>query len=441
MITEPISLKETQLPKDALKSLYMVKRLKQGVWLYFWLLIFEGALRKWVLPGLSNPLLIVRDPIAIVVMLMAYRSGYFKVNGYIAFSIFITFIAFITTLLFGHANLFVALYGARIMLIHFPFLFLIGRLFSFQDVIKIGTVLLWLSVPMTVLIAFQFYSPQSAWVNRGIGGDMSGGGFSGAMGYFRPPGTFSFISGVVLFYGLTSIYVLYFWLDGRIKINKILLISSTIALIAALPLSISRSLFFTYCVGILFAIMVVARKPRYLMRMLFASIACVGILSLLESLAFFQTATQAFTSRFEIANASEGGVETTILNRFMAGSFDAINLEGEDLIWGKGLGMGTNAGGKLLSGTQTFLISEGEWGRLIGENGLILGLLAIIVRSHLLYKMNISAYKSLRQKNILSWLFLSFSFVPILQGQWAQPTSLGFSVLAGGLLIASLKRQ
>jgi hypothetical protein len=42
-----------------------VKRLRQLLWLYFWLLIFEGALRKWLLPGLSTPLLLVRDPVAL----------------------------------------------------------------------------------------------------------------------------------------------------------------------------------------------------------------------------------------------------------------------------------------------------------------------------------------------------------------------------------------
>lgn len=43
-----------------------VKRLRQLFWLYFWLLIFEGALRKWLLPGLSNVLLLVRDPVALL---------------------------------------------------------------------------------------------------------------------------------------------------------------------------------------------------------------------------------------------------------------------------------------------------------------------------------------------------------------------------------------
>jgi hypothetical protein len=31
------------------------------IWLYFWLLIWEGSLRKWIFPSLSAPLLVVRD--------------------------------------------------------------------------------------------------------------------------------------------------------------------------------------------------------------------------------------------------------------------------------------------------------------------------------------------------------------------------------------------
>ncbi len=38
--------------------------LKKLFWAYFLLLIFEGALRKWILPQFSAPLLLVRDPIA-----------------------------------------------------------------------------------------------------------------------------------------------------------------------------------------------------------------------------------------------------------------------------------------------------------------------------------------------------------------------------------------
>jgi hypothetical protein len=48
------------------------RRLRQLIWLYFWLLIFEGALRKWVFPGLSNILLLVRDPIALSAVFLGW---------------------------------------------------------------------------------------------------------------------------------------------------------------------------------------------------------------------------------------------------------------------------------------------------------------------------------------------------------------------------------
>jgi hypothetical protein len=35
--------------------------------------------------------------------------------------------------------------------------------------------------------------------------------------------------------------------------------------------------------------------------------------------------------------------------------------------------MGTNAGAKILTGSTNFLVSEGEWGRVTGERGILLG--------------------------------------------------------------------
>jgi hypothetical protein len=36
-------------------------------------------------------------------------------------------------------------------------------------------------------------------------------------------------------------------------------------------------------------------------------------------------------------------------------------------------------------------------------------------------------------------MILSFSFLAIAQGGWAQPTALGFSVVSGGLTFAALR--
>src|SRR5262249_21894725 len=55
--------------------------LRSLIWLYFWLLLLEGALRKWTLPSLSAPLLIIRDPIVLLIYAKALRCGRFPVAG------------------------------------------------------------------------------------------------------------------------------------------------------------------------------------------------------------------------------------------------------------------------------------------------------------------------------------------------------------------------
>lgn len=173
--------------------------MKTAIWIYLLLVLFEGALRKWLLPSMATPLLVVRDPVAIYILISARLKGYFSFNPYVFWSVLIAVLGVVTAVIIGHGNIWVALFGARIFLLHFPLMFTIGKVFSKEDVIKFGKVILWISIPALLLIIIQFYSPQSAWVNRGVGDDINGAGFSGALGYFRPPGLFSFTSGNSLF--------------------------------------------------------------------------------------------------------------------------------------------------------------------------------------------------------------------------------------------------
>ena len=88
--------------------------LKAAIWLYFILLIFEGALRKWLLPSLSTPLLVIRDPIAIWIFITARQKGYLKFNAYSFLMVVTGLISAFTALTIGHGNLFVAIFGTRI---------------------------------------------------------------------------------------------------------------------------------------------------------------------------------------------------------------------------------------------------------------------------------------------------------------------------------------
>ncbi|CAH8292942.1 hypothetical protein EV196_103107 [Mariniflexile fucanivorans] len=420
---------------------FSLKLLKWGIWLYFFLLIFEGALRKWILPSLAGPLVIVRDPVALIILLLGYKKGYLKLNVFMFVITCATIISISATLVLGHGNIAICMYGARIMLLHFPLIFIIGNFFNEDDVLKIGKVLLYISAPMTVLMALQFYSPQSAWVNRGIGGDVEGGGFSGgALGFFRPGGTFSFISGLTSFYGVLICFVLYFWYKPGI-VSRFILILSTVCSVAAIPFSISRTLFFSTVLSLVFFLIGVSLNPKNISKVVFGTIGTVLILTLLSNFSIFKTPLEAFMVRFEGANEFEGGVEGVLLDRYLGSMFGSISGDTSSSFFGKGLGIATNFGSQLMveqGGANNWV--EDEWFRVIYESGFLLGLIVIGVRVFLALYLGFLSFKELIFGYPLPWLILSFCLVILPNGQWQQPTGLGFGVFVTGILLASLNR-
>lgn len=410
------------------------KSIKIAIWLYFLLWIFEGALRKWILPGLATPLLIVRDPIAIYIILRAFYLGVKFVNLYVILSSFFTLLSLVITFTFGHENMFVGVYGARIMLLHFPLIFVIGAVFTKEDILKMGRVMLAITILMTVIIYFQFISPQTAYINTGLGGEGSAG-FDGAMGYFRPSGTFSFTTGLSSYYILASVFVFYFWLSKE-ACSKILLIGSTIALIIALPLTVSR----TAVLGVLlvgfFAFLGSSTSIKSIFR-LALTIAVIGVLFavLQKTTTVFNLGTEVFMSRVDTANGQKGG---SIIQRSIDGFTEPFTTLLNAPLFEGNLGMGTNAGAQLLTGKRSFLVSEGELNRVGGEQGLILGGGLIVLRLVFACGLFFSSLKLPGKFKLLPLTFCGTALFLITQGQWAQPSMLGCSVIASGLLVASL---
>jgi len=423
--------------KDTTTNCKKLNSIKTAIWLYFFLWIFEGALRKWVLPSLATPLLVVRDPIAIFIIARAIYLNVRFLNGYVVFSCIITLLALIVTLTFGHANLFVGIYGARIMLLHFPLIFIIGAVFTKKDILKMGYALLAVNILMTLIVYLQFISPQSALINRGIGGEGSAG-FSGAMGYFRPPGTFSFITGLASFYILVSVFVFYFWLSKE-RVSRILLYTSTLALIFSLPLTVSRTAVGGVILVGVFAFIGSATSFKKIMKVALTIVVLVGLFAILQSTTtVFNLGTEVFMSRVDTASGQSGGFEESFFSRVL-GDFvrPIVNLLNMPLFVGK-LGMGTNAGAQMLSGTNTFLIAEDELGRVGGEQGLLLGGGLIFLRLVLAVNLFLKSIRLPQEDKILPITFCGTALYLIILGQWAQPSMLGCSVLTVGLLVASL---
>jgi hypothetical protein len=87
------------------------------------------------------------------------------------------------------------LHGVRCDFLHVPLIFIMAKVPRAKNVIALAKVAVWIAIPYTALMVAQFRSPQSAWVNCGIGGSLEGAGFSaGIADRFRPPGTFNFIT-------------------------------------------------------------------------------------------------------------------------------------------------------------------------------------------------------------------------------------------------------
>ena len=408
--------------------------LKIAIWLYFLLWIFEGALRKWILPGLATPLLIVRDPIAIYIIARALYVNVKFTNPYVVLSAIFTLLGLAITLTFGHGNLFVGLYGARIMLLHFPLIFIMGAVLEKEDILKMGRVMMAINILMTLIIYFQFTSPQSAYINIGIGGEGSAG-FDGAMGYFRPSGTYSFISGLSAFYILVSVYIYYFWLSNE-PCSKPLLIASTIALIIGIPLTVSRTAALgVFLVGF-FAFIGSSTSAKSIMRLLLTvTVIFILVIVLQSTTSIFSLGTEVFMNRVDTANGQEGG---SIVMRTIEGFTQPIvSLLNEPLFAGK-LGMGTNAGAQMLSGSTKFLISEGELGRLGGEQGIILGGGLIILRLFFACSLFVQSIRLPNNLKLLPLIFCGTALFLITQGQWAQPSILGCAIIASGLLVASM---
>lgn len=417
---------------------------KRLIWLYVFLLVFEGALRKWVFPSFATPLLVVREPIVVLLVIWGMHKKMLDFI-YVKVMLIVSTLSLVFTLLFGHHNILVGLFGWRIYFFHFPMIFMIGQLLDRDDILKICKFLLYLSIPMTIIVLIQFYSSPTAWVNIGVGGEGTAG-FGGANGYMRPPGLFSFTAGYILYQGIVGCALLYYLLINstlkkELKIPHFLLIIMLLCYLIAIPTSISRTNLFQSTLFLFFFLLIAvfrqdARKP------IFTGIFVGGFfLLLLYTSGLFTENIDAFSARFDGASKVEGGLEGTLGNRYFGGFMRAF-LKVDVPLWGYGVGIGTNVGSKFLGGNIYSFGFDGEieWERIIGECGYILGLIIIAIRFIFSFKMLVKSFqKLLYQADILPWMLAANMIISLPQGQWMTPTNLGFSVLSAGLTLASIR--
>ncbi|WP_186493472.1 hypothetical protein [Synechococcus sp. A15-62] len=431
------------------------------LWSYLVLLIFEGALRKWFLPFLSTPLLLVREPIALLALFWAWplllKSIYWSRVRDI---IFIGLIATILTLYVGHRDWFTALYGLRIFWIQLPLIFVFPLVFTVKDVLRALWASIIISIPMVILITLQSSTPPSHILNIAVGGTGSSA-FDGAGGKFRPSGIFSFTNSVTTFFTFSAaslmavVYGTSSANSPKIKLNSnknkynglksLVIILAIISLVVALPVSISRGLLANYAVVFAATIMVLIFTRSKINSLIVGLFVVYFIATMVLRIPVVQEAADAFSLRWQLAagaaKTDKGNVEiveSQLRGRVLGQYTEPFKHRDSYPLLGRGIGMGSNIGAVRLTGTKGFLLAESSWGKQMDELGLFIGTLFILWRIAIsIHVIKISLRESFQHNNRITLILAAASVWGILNGQLGQSSALGFIVGTTGLTLAS----
>ena len=421
-----------------------LKYVRGLIWTYLVLLILEGALRKWIVPQFSDPLLIVRDPVVIAIYFFAFRAGVFPRNlfitslGIIAALSWVVSVLVLLPYLQPKIVLFVTVYGFRCNFLHLPLIFVIANVYNADEVKKMGWWILAGLIPMALLMAAQFRASPESFINRTVGSG-EGEQLTAGGGKIRPPATFSFVSGAIYYLSSAAAFLIH-GIISRSTYRNWLLVTSGFALVVALGVSGSRSAVASVGLVVLSLLFILVLRPEAVNQfgrsLLLAVVVGWGI----SYLPIFKEGLGILSDRFtEAAQASESSIAGGLLSRTYSGFVEGFRVFDRLPLVGFGLGIGTNAGAKFVTGSAGFLLAEGEWARVLLESGPILGLLFLCWRTALTLRLGWLSLRALAYAETLPIILFSSSFIALLNGQFGQPTILGFGVFFSGLCLASTK--
>ena len=329
------------------------------------IVVFEGALRKWVSNGLTYPIIALRDGLAAYGVLWALVKGRTRYSPHafqqlVLFSVALVLWGVFQVLLNG-TSLLVYLLGLRFWLLYLWFAFMAGITMSEYDFKAISKVLVLLLIAMAPLAVIQHFLPPTSFWNKQVDEDSLI--FRVTADIVRTTGTFSFTMGYTTFLAMASPFV-FLSLDVSAPLwqAKWMPIVAIMALLVATIVSGSRGAIIFF--GLLFLIYAFAAmrfaKGRKKGKSLLMIIVVIAMLA--ASLSIFSRAVDATRERFESAHQAETPIDRLIYT---------FAPQGEIPFLGEGIGMGSNFAAMLETGNRTFMLAESENARIILEAGLL----------------------------------------------------------------------
>lgn len=421
------------------------------------LAIFEGSLRKWVLPQLSQYLYFVRDPVLVWAYVVATRHGLWpRGDRWLAVALAMGAAGVLLVLLqaavggFSDARLILAVHGFRSYFLYVPLAFLIGAQFRREDLLRLYRLTLWLAIPIAVLVTLQFFSPPGAAINVGISADeeFQFRGLTATAERTRPMGTFSSGAGQQQFVATAWAIALALFIApaARRGIGLPVLLTGAAAVMVCAGLSGSRGTVLQCGLAVAFALLVagIGRSAALKGRALLWTGLLVGAALLLYPIVLpegFSSLMERWTAADKVESRH---FDAGVFGRALYGLVDFLRLFDSVPLLGYGLGYGTNASITLkatVDGVMPGLLAETDFSRHMVDLGPLFGLAYIAFRVALVVALIARALRATRRApDPMPLLLLSYVATVVLSGQITGQGAINlYAWLFVGVLLAACR--
>jgi hypothetical protein len=426
--------------------------------LYYLLLIFEGALRKWALPSYGQWLFFVRDPVVVLIYCLALKGNWIPKRE----PLLIAGLAFgfLGVLLIGFQASGVAagipkwpllaVYGWRNYFLYIPLPFVVAQVVGERELRRFARLSFVVAIPIAALVLLQFRAPVDAPINVGFGATAAEQfhGLTVDADHTRPSGTFTSDVGQKEFTVTSMAMLLALWIAParRRFVKAPLRIAATAALLTCLAVSGSRGAMLACGLVVLTAAgssLVVRGSGSSGRAILLPAALVIGAVVLYPVI--FPDGYSAFTNRWNLAQASE--VQTFqggIFGRALYSFFDFTLLLGDAPALGYGIGLAGDAAltlGVVIPGFHGW--AESDWARHIVDLGPVVGIGFILYRILLvLWLAKTCLAGARRQGSQAPLLYLASCGLELLYGELTGNGAVnGFAWLFAGLSLAAARMQ
>jgi hypothetical protein len=438
-------------------------RLVRLVFVIYWLLIFEGALRKWGLPQLQKMFFFIRIPGTLLLYWVAFRYRHWPSTTWpllLAYMLAVIAIVLVPFQIiaggYGRPYLLLATYGWINYFFYIPLAFLIAEQFRKEDLDRLTRHTLWFAIPAALLVIIQFNAPASAIINLGSGLDEADQfrSLGAALGFVRPTGFFTSALGQSQFVVSSAALVLATWLmPTRARpVGLVLLIAGTTAVIVMTVFSQSRGLFIQIGIVLIIAVFMglITGRKRIIVGVGLWPALIIGLVAVLWPL-LFPMAYEVFLARWIGAWAEETQIfQFGVFGRAFHGFYTFVYHLPETPSIGYLLGLGGNAASWLSWVQKPNAMyawngfggwAEDGWSQHIIELGPILGLVFITYRSALTAWLGWKVAGSAPfDGNLLPVLLFGYAGMVLLYGQISgHGTSNGYAWMFFGFCLAATR--